>query len=221
MGRAALALAAVVGIAAPSWAEDLVFVVSSEVSIEINKDLVKDVYWGRRLYWPKIGKQVKLCLRAAQSPLNDVLLRDFLMTSQQRYDRYWKSQMLAGRSSGMENLKDLDAVIDQVLPKLSRDSLRADFLFLAGPRPKATELFRGNAVDLVLERKKLLAIAADSDVVAAPWKFLGDPPGALRWFPFLDASLAVAPTRGIFEKHVGYLCRSSGSHHRSRPRHRA
>lgn len=112
MGRAAWALAALVGLSAPAWAEDLVFVVSSEVSIEINKDLVKDVYWGRRLYWPKIGKQVKLCLRAPQSSLNNVLLRDFLMTSQQRYDRYWKSQMLAGRSSGMENLKDLDAVID-------------------------------------------------------------------------------------------------------------
>lgn len=77
---------------------------------------------------------------------------------------------------------------------IERDSLRADFLFLAGPRPKVTELFRGNAVDLVLERRTLLEEAARADVVAAPWKFLGDPPGALQWYPFLDAGLAVAPS---------------------------
>lgn len=75
---------------------------------------------------------------------------------------------------------------------IERESLRDAFLFLAGPKPRATELFRGNAVDLVLERKKLLDVAARVDVVAAPWKFLGEPPDAIRWFPFLDAALPLA-----------------------------
>lgn len=75
---------------------------------------------------------------------------------------------------------------------VERDSLRDAVLFLAGPRPRVTEPFRGNAVDLVLVRKKLQDAAARVDVVAAPWKFLGDPPDAIRWFPFLDAALPLA-----------------------------
>jgi len=75
---------------------------------------------------------------------------------------------------------------------VERDSLRSDFLFLAGARPRVTELFRGNAVDLVLERSRLRAEAERADVVAAPWKFFDERPDTLRWYPFLDAGLAVA-----------------------------
>jgi hypothetical protein len=77
---------------------------------------------------------------------------------------------------------------------VERDSLRPDFLFLAGPRPKVTELFRGNAVDLVLERTRLQAEADRADVVAAPWKFFEERAETLRWYPFLDAGLPVAAT---------------------------
>ena len=75
---------------------------------------------------------------------------------------------------------------------VERASLRPDFLFLAGARPKVTELFRGNAVDLVLERKRLNLEAQRADVVAAPWKFFEERPDTLRWYPFLDAGLPVA-----------------------------
>ncbi len=77
---------------------------------------------------------------------------------------------------------------------VERDSLRSHFLFLAGPRPKVTELFRGNAVDLVLERTRLRAEASKADIVAAPWKFFEERADTLRWYPFLDAQLAVAAT---------------------------
>ncbi len=77
---------------------------------------------------------------------------------------------------------------------VERDSLRADFMFLAGSRPRVTELFRGSAVDLVLERSRLKAEAARADVVAAPWNFFAPQPDTLRWYPFLDAGLAVAPS---------------------------
>lgn len=77
---------------------------------------------------------------------------------------------------------------------VERDSLRPDFLFLAGPRPRVTELFRGNAVDLVLERTRLRAEADRADIVAAPWKFFAERADTLRWYPFLDAGLPVAAT---------------------------
>ncbi len=75
---------------------------------------------------------------------------------------------------------------------VERASLRPDFLFLAGSRPKVTELFRGNAVDLVLQRSRLKLEADGADVVAAPWKFFEERPDTLRWYPFLDAGLPVA-----------------------------
>ncbi len=75
---------------------------------------------------------------------------------------------------------------------VERDSLRPDFMFLAGPKPRITELFRGNAVDLVLERARLKLEADRAEVVAAPWKFFAVTEDTLRWNPFLDASLAVA-----------------------------
>jgi hypothetical protein len=77
---------------------------------------------------------------------------------------------------------------------VERDSLRKDLLFLAGKSPRVTELFRGNAVDLVLARARLKEEAARADVVVAPWKFLEQRPEALKWHLFLDALLEVAPS---------------------------
>lgn len=90
---------------------------------------------------------------------------------------------------------------------VERASLRHDFLFLAGGKPRVTELFRGSAVDLVLERSRLKAEAGRAGVVVAPWRFFEATPETLRWHPFLDAHLAVAASA---EEQVAAV--PSGSH---------
>ncbi len=75
---------------------------------------------------------------------------------------------------------------------IERESLEQDFRFLAAPRANVTVLFRGNAVDLVLERSRLKKEAESADVVVAPWRFFEVGEDTLRWSPYVDASLKVA-----------------------------
>ena len=77
---------------------------------------------------------------------------------------------------------------------IERNWLRNDFLFLGGREPRVKELFRGNAVELLLQRGRLRAEADRAQVVAAPWKFFDARPKALKWQRFLSAQLAIAPT---------------------------
>ena len=77
---------------------------------------------------------------------------------------------------------------------IERNWLRNDFLFLGGRSPKVKELFRGNAVELLLQRNRLKAEAARADVVAAPWKFFDGGPGTLKWHRFLSAQLQISLT---------------------------
>lgn len=77
---------------------------------------------------------------------------------------------------------------------IERNWLRDDFLFLGGRNPRVRELFRGNAVELLLQRGTLKAEAARADVVAAPWKYFESGPHTLKWHRMLSAQLEVAPT---------------------------
>ncbi len=77
---------------------------------------------------------------------------------------------------------------------IERNWLRNDFFFLGGKAPRVKELFRGNAVELLLQRNRLRAEADLVQVVAAPWKFFEGAPGTVKWHRFLSARLPVAPT---------------------------
>jgi len=97
------------------------------------------------------------------------------------------AQLMAGRKLVALRLQGPQSVL-----LIERESLQQDLQFLAGPRPKVTQLFCGNAVDLVLERSKLKQEAEQADVVVAPWKFFQVQDDTLRWSPFVDARLKVA-----------------------------
>lgn len=115
IARALFALVALALVAPAARAEDLVFVVSADNAAEVSWDLVRDLYWGRRPTWPTNGRPVKLCFRSEGDPLNDVLFRDYLKTTPERFQKYWKSQVLAGRGGETGRLKDVKAVVSHAV----------------------------------------------------------------------------------------------------------
>jgi hypothetical protein len=77
---------------------------------------------------------------------------------------------------------------------IERNLLRNDFHFLGGRAPKVKQLFRGNSVELLLERGRLAAEAKRVEVVVAPWKFFDEGPATMKWHRFFSAQLTVAAT---------------------------
>ncbi len=79
---------------------------------------------------------------------------------------------------------------------VERESVVRDLMFLANSRGERSvdEHFRGTGAQLALARKQLAAVAACNDVVAAPTWLLPEREGTMRWYPFLDAGMALAPS---------------------------
>lgn len=79
---------------------------------------------------------------------------------------------------------------------IERDAVVRDLLFLAqatGPRT-VNQLYRGTGATMMVAREHFADAARRSDVVVAPSWLLPEQAGSMRWYPFLDALLEVAPT---------------------------